>query len=492
MPGRNRSHDAVQERQSLWHLRCRVEQCRREAKLATKALEQQQREARRMKARVEHESQYAVQLETKAAELVASSPAVQLRLETEGEIECLQDGKAELLGEIRSWREEEEELRSNIQQLHFACEDWADSRGLPLALVLQLGRARFGLQEGLLDLARRNEMMACASEEHDALLLSLHSARQEHRVQVAQLGTSQSALLAARATAAGERAAVRNQTEERRLLEAEHEQFEVELHQETDEMRLCRSGLEALQRSESAWSQEASTEAWLAESVAMARQRSDRRLAELNREISQAGAQSRRLAAAECQTAALEAASLRQLRLEANELECEADAAQATKQNLRRRGQSCQSLGTRHESLMAIQNEKEQKLVQCYSRTWEESHRVRRSIQQERQLAEAAQSREQEAFLESEAADAELRRARTRCEVAVAGLTQGREVLAAKGQQLQEQLVERTAKQAELSRRIAEDTARHQELRLATDELQQQLLAVSRRNRTLRGLLPAG
>ncbi|CAJ1363989.1 unnamed protein product [Effrenium voratum] len=60
------------------------------------------------------------------------------------------------------------------------------------------------------------------------------------------------------------------------------------------------------------------------------------------------------------------------------------------------------------------------------------------------------------------------------------------------GQQLQEQLVERTAKQAELSRRIAEDTARHQELRLATDELQQQLLAVSRRNRTLRGLLPAG
>eukprot|EP00913_Durusdinium_trenchii_P001192 g1096.t1 len=214
---------ATQDRQSLWHLRCKLEQCRREANLMSRAVDKQCKDVMRLEGQVEHEAQSAVQLEAKTAALLASSPDAELRFQSEGQ---------------------------SLLQLEEAAEDWADAAAVPVDLVLALGRARFGVEEALLKLTRNNEMMAHASEEHDALLLSLHTARQERRVRVAQLATAESALLASRAELGSERAEAALESRSTAMLEAEANDFQAEMTLERSEEEQCCVAMSRLQDTE--------------------------------------------------------------------------------------------------------------------------------------------------------------------------------------------------------------------------------------------------
>eukprot|EP00438_Fugacium_kawagutii_P017446 Skav208476 [mRNA] locus=scaffold1104:350329:359566:- [translate_table: standard] len=81
-----------------------------------------------------------------------------------------------------------------------------------------------------------------------------------------------------------------------------------------------------------------------------------------------------------------------------------------------------------------------------------------------------------------QAADAELLGAREKCQAAVAQLRCRNEMVAAKGQQLQQQLADRAATQDSISRGIAEGTERFQELLSTEEQLQREVLALRRQH----------
>lgn len=305
-------------RQSVWQLRCKLEQCRREANLITRALERQFQEVKRLEGQTEQEFDNAARLETKTASLLTSSPDAELRFQTEGEIQLIQEEKSELIGEIRRCRSVKQECLGKLLHLEEAAEDWADAAAVPVELVLSLGQARFGIQEALLKLARSNEMMACAAEEHDALLLSLHTARQERRVRVAQLATSESALLASRAELGAERTEAFVERRQATLLEAECEDFQAEMSHEESEEGLCGATMRSLQQAEGRILEEMNTEEWLAKSAREAKQSLARHIAQLDHALR--AAQGRRLEE-ESMDASVQAESLHELHGRANELQ---------------------------------------------------------------------------------------------------------------------------------------------------------------------------
>ncbi|CAK9004092.1 unnamed protein product [Durusdinium trenchii] len=287
----------------------------------SRAVDKQCKDVMRLEGQVEHEAQSAVQLEAKTAALLASSPDAELRFQSEGEIELIQEEKRGLLGEIRFRRTMKQERHKKLLQLEEAAEDWADAAAVPVDLVLALGRARFGVEEALLKLTRNNEMMAHASEEHDALLLSLHTARQERRVRVAQLATAESALLASRAELGSERAEAALESRSTAMLEAEANDFQAEMTLERSEEEQCCVAMSRLQDTESQVMEEMYTEEWLARSAVEAKQRISRHISQLD--LALRAARGRRLQE-ESLDASLQAASLHELHSRVNELHSEA------------------------------------------------------------------------------------------------------------------------------------------------------------------------
>lgn len=446
-------------RQSVWQLRCKLEQCRREANLITRALERQFQEVKRLEGQTEQEFDNAARLETKTASLLTSNPDAELRFQTEGEIQLIQEEKSELIGEIRRCRSVKQERLGKLLHLEEAAEDWADAAAVPVELVLSLGQARFGIQEALLKLARSNEMMACAAEEHDALLLSLHTARQERRVRVAQLATSESALLASRAELGAERTEAFVERRQATLLEAECEDFQAEMSHEESEEGLCGATMRSLQQAEGRILEEMNTEEWLAKSAREAKQSLARHIAQLDHALR--AAQGRRLEE-ESMDASVQAESLHELHGRANELQSETNAIKASQRKLQHADLRCHLEGEKNRSLMGAECARANELVQCYTETWDECESLRRRILEERGEAKVAKAQAHDALLESEAADAELLGAREQCEAAMARLRRSQAMVADKGQQLQQQLADRAAKQESLSHGIENPQRRKQ------------------------------
>eukprot|EP00434_Breviolum_minutum_P027168 symbB.v1.2.024030.t1/scaffold2247.1/size84628/3 len=405
---------STQERQSVWQLRCKLEQCRREANLLTRALERQFKDVRRLEGQAEQESDHAMRLETKTAALLTSSPDAELRFQGEGEMELIQEEKRSLLGEIRRCRSVKQERLGKLLHLEEAAEDWADAAAVPVELVFSLGQARFGVQEALLKLTRSNEMMACAAEEHDALLLSLHTARQERRVRVAQLASSESALLASRAELGAERTNALVERRTRAVLEAETEEFQAEMGREQSEESLCGEMMLSLEQTEGRILEEIQTEEWLSRSAADAKQRISRHITQLDHALR--AAQGKRLEE-ESMDASLQANNLHELHGRANELQSEASALKASQQKLRNADLRCHLDSEKSQSLMGVECARANELVQCYTATWEACEVLRMSIREEQQEAKAAEAEAHDALLESKAADAELLGAREQCEV---------------------------------------------------------------------------
>ncbi|CAE6942487.1 Lrrc61 [Symbiodinium sp. KB8] len=131
-------------------------------------------------------------------------------------------------------------------------------------------------------------------------------------------------------------------------------------------------------------------------------------------------------------------------------------------------------------------------LLVSYACAWEHVHKLQRAVRAEEVQKKAMQERATEAVLESEAADAQLLKARAKCEVAAAALSQGRQLAMDRGADLRGRLKERCSAQACLSEEIEEGSERARECRAKTEKLRQELVTVRRRTASLRSLLPPG
>ncbi|CAE7943482.1 unnamed protein product [Symbiodinium necroappetens] len=312
---------AVRERQSVWQLRCKLDQSRREARLVARALQHQYADVKRLEAATRQESQYAAQLESKAAQLLASSPAVELRFQGEGELESLHDENRCLLRDIRGLRQSEKERRGEALRLLETAEDCAAVAEVPVDLLGAVGWGQLEVQEAQLSLARTSAARSCAAEEHDSLLWALHSTRQEHRVKVAQLATDESAALSASAERRHFTAEIAACCEAAVFLRNEYNELQAESAREQEDEKACSIELPELESRQETCSRDLLTESFLLNQSREAAQSLRGQVGQIDAALSSAAARRRGLVAEEWRGDALQAAGLRELEVQTSELQ---------------------------------------------------------------------------------------------------------------------------------------------------------------------------
>eukprot|EP00439_Symbiodinium_sp_Y106_P061748 s348_g9.t1 len=483
---------AVRERQSVWQLRCKLDQSRREARLVARALQHQYADVKRLEAATRQESQYAAQLESKAAQLLASSPAVELRFQGEGELESLHDENRRLLRDIRGLRQFEKERRGAALRLLETAEDCAAVAEVPVDLLGAVGWGQLEVQEVQLNLARTSAARSCAAEEHDSLLWSLHSTRQEHRVKVAQLATDESAALSASAERRHFTAEVAACCEAAVLFRNEYNELQAESARDQEDEKACSNELLELESRQETFSRDLHTESWLLNQSREAAQSLRGQVGQIDAALSAAAARRRGLVAEEWRGDALQAAGLRELEVHTSELQSEAASAQVAELNLKQVREGCKLHSHEQMSMLEMEHSRAEELIASYACAWENAHKLQRAVRAEEVQKKAMQERAMEAVLESEAADAQLLKARAKCEVAAAALSQGRQLAMDRGADLRGELKQRCAAQACLSEEIEEGSERARECRAKTEKLRQELVTARRRSASLRSLLPAG
>ncbi|CAE6971344.1 unnamed protein product [Symbiodinium sp. CCMP2592] len=451
---------AVRERQSVWQLRCKLDQSRREARLVARALQHQYADVKRLEAATRQESQYAAQLESKAAQLLASSPAAELRFQGEGELESLHDENRRLLRDIRALRQSEKERRGEALRLLETAEDCAAVAEVPVDLLGAVGWGQLEVQEVQLNLARASAARSCAAEEHDSLLWSLHSTRQEHRVKVAQLATDESAALSASAERRHFTAEVAACCEAAVLFRNEYNELQAESARDQEDEKACSKELLELESREETSSRDLLTESWLLNQSREAAQSLRGQVGQIDAALSAAAARRRGLVAEEWRGDALQAAGLRELEVQASELQSEAASAQVAALNLKQIREGCKLQSTKQTSMLEMEHSRAEELIASYACAWENVHKLQRAVRAEELQKKAMQDRAREAVLESEAADAQLLKARAKCEVAAAALAQGRQLAMDRGADLRGELKQRSAAQACLSEEIEEARAK--------------------------------
>ncbi|CAE8587865.1 unnamed protein product [Polarella glacialis] len=484
------------ERKLVWRLKREYTLVRREAELAARALDHQDRENERSEARCSEDAEYSRGLEIKAAELISECPGAQRQLEEEGEVANLRAQRRELLSEIRTLHVNNREKEQHAWKLSSAAELWAESVLPPnfgASALRSLGMARMEVEDAFLQLAEAGKEASRAAEMREVSLLAMHGVMQEHREHVAQLASCESEVLAARAKrgvhvaeATVLREAVRHLSEERSLLSAECDE-------QRTEMRSWRQEVDQLDELETALRGELSGAQLLASQSAKSNSDVERRVLDLDQELSVYLADRREIQSSDVQDMALQDAMSGAVQRKTLQLQTEVNRMQAAHSELHVRNESAE-LRLRETLLpeRTSQRRTSEALVSSRDALISSCRELGERLTQERFETETLRRRARQMLHESQVAEQSLIEAKRRREVSLASAALESRQLESKGIQLQARLAARDTSQAALAHAITEASQRLGRLRQSQEEAASEVAALRRQNASLETLVSFG
>lgn len=485
----------AEEGQLTRRLKRELAQSRHEADLAERALDHSDRNLSRLEARCSDESGYAAELESKAARLVAQSPAAQQHLEEEGEAESLRAQRRELLGEIRSLHPAGDENLEHARRLHSAAERWASAVGLSsggASLLAALGFARTDAEDALLRLAKCGEEAASMAEQREATLLLLHTAQRRHRLEVASLATCETAMLTASAEHGTYKTEWATGHDAARLFADERCALLLQCRRCEEEIQADSADLGQLVELESSLTEEVLVAQHVRQRVVSAAPDLDQKIQALDAEMSRSVAERRSLHSEVLQDAAAQDARAATIRQEVHHLQGDLCQAEASNEALKEldEGSELRDIGCRSAVLTELLEA--DRLEASCSESASRCVELRSLLRQEQETTKDLRTTARQAFDETRAAEQQLMDLQGRQEAILAAAASDYRLAEDRGNRLREELVARDASQANLGRAIGEATQQVESLRRERDEALNEAAAVRRRNTSLRNLVSGG